>query len=204
MANISKFAKIVKSSFEGANGVAKLAAVVESSIGYGTYVGSYSKITKCKIGRYCSIAHNVEIVFGNHPTRKFVSTHPAFYAVKNQSGISYVTSNIFDEFTYADKDKKYYVDIGNDVWIGAHTLIMSGIHIGDGAIIAAGAVVTKDVPAYAVVGGTPAKVIRYRFSDEEITFLEQLKWWNKGEKWIEMHAMDFCNIMKLKERINNE
>ena len=202
MARISKLTKVVNSSFEGANSVAKFTAIVDSAVGYGTYVGSYSKITKCRIGRYCSIAHNVEVVFGNHPTKRFVSTHPAFYTTENQVGVSYIKKNIFEEFTYADAEKCYFVDIGNDVWIGAHTLLMAGVHIGDGAIIAAGSIVTKDVPPYAIVGGA-TKIIRYRFSEDEIAFLKQLKWWNKGEKWIKEHADQFDDIKHLKESLDN-
>ena len=71
--------------------------------------------------------------------------------------------------------------IGNDVWIGSHVLIKGGVHIGNGACVAAGAVVVKDVPPYAIVGGVPAKVIRYRFSPEVIGKLLELEWWNFDE-----------------------
>lgn len=204
MAYISKLTKIKNSTFEGANGIAKFTSVVDSILGKGSYVGSYSKITKCKIGKYCSIAHNVEIVFGNHPTHQFVSTHPAFYALNNQIGLSYVEKNRFEEYTYADEKKEFFVEIGNDVWIGAHTLILAGVHIGDGAIVASGAVVTEDVPAYSIVGGIPAKLISWRFDEENINFLEKLKWWDKNEKWIKTHSIDFDNIEHLKESIENE
>lgn len=68
--------------------------------------------------------------------------------------------------------------IGNDVWLGANSLVLKGVKIGDGAVIGAGAVVTKDVPPYAIVGGNPAKVIKMRFDDETIGKLMQLQWWN--------------------------
>lgn len=73
------------------------------------------------------------------------------------------------------------VIIGNDVWIGSHALILGGVKIGDGAVIGAGAVVTKDVPPYAVVGGVPARIIKYRFSQEIIDKLLEIKWWNLPE-----------------------
>ena len=71
---------------------------------------------------------------------------------------------------------------------------MQGVHISDGAIVAAGAVVTKDVPAYAIVGGVPAKMIKYRFNEKVIEKLENIKWWDKSEEWIAQHAPLFENI----------
>ena len=85
-----------------------------------------------------------------------------------------------------NKDK---LKIGNDVWIGSHVLVNGGVHIGNGACIGAGAVVVKDVPPYAIVGGVPAKIIRYRFSEDIITKLQGLQWWDMPEE-------------KLKENIN--
>ena len=76
------------------------------------------------------------------------------------------------------------IHIGNDVWIGARSIIMDGVSIGDGAIVAAGSVVTKDVPPYAVVGGSPAKIIKYKFSQDIIDRLEEIQWWNLPDEEI--------------------
>ena len=84
--------------------------------------------------------------------------------------------------------------IGNDVWIGEGVTIKGGVRIGDGAIVAMNACVTKDVPPYAIVGGVPAKIIRYRFTDEQIKFLLDFQWWNKSLEWIEKHAEIFVDI----------
>ena len=200
---ISILSKTNGSNFEGYNYVAKLSKVINSNIGFGTYISSYSKLYNCNIGRFCSIAQKVEIIFGEHPTRKFVSTYPAFYSSSTVNGISFVKKTRFNEYKFIDLDKKYFVKIGNDVWIGYGALIMEGLTIGDGAVIAAGAVVTKNVPPYAIVGGVPAKIIKYRFEQNDIDWLLRLKWWEKDISWIESHAYLFDDISNLKREIEN-
>ena len=124
-----------------------------------------------KIGRFCSIACGAKFLFtsGNHAMRSLSTyTFPIY----------------FDEWNLDPKhiteawDKKGDIIIGNDVWIGYEALIMSGVTIGDGAIIGARAVVTKDVPPYTIVAGVPAKPIRRRFNDEVIETLQSAQWWN--------------------------
>ena len=116
------------------------------------------------------------IGLGKHPTRNFVSTHPAFFSSLGQSQVTFSTESVFEEFAK--------INIGNDVWIGARAIILDCVNIGDGAIIAACAVVTKDVPDYAVVGGVPAKILRYRFEPNEIKFLKEFTWWDKDISWL--------------------
>ena len=126
---------------------------------------------KLIIGKFCSIACGTKFMFNcaNH-TLKSLSTYtfPLFYEEWELE-----KSNITTAW-----DNKGDIVIGNDVWIGYETVIMAGVHIGDGAIIAARAVVTKDVPPYTIVGGTPAKEIRKRFDAEVIQQLFMLKWWD--------------------------
>lgn len=127
------------------------------------------------IGEFCSFAPNVMIAAGNHPI-KFKSTH-AFLYRKN------------DGFILENKDIKKFcnnekVKIGNDVWIGTNVTILPGVNIGDGAIIAAGAVVINDIPPYSIVGGVPAKMIKYRFSQDKIKFLLSEKWWDWSDEKI--------------------
>lgn len=126
---------------------------------------------KLIIGKFCSIACGTKFLFNcaNH-TLKSLSTYtfPLFYEEWELE-----KSNITTAW-----DNKGDIVIGNDVWIGYEAVIMIGVHIGDGAIIAARAVVTKDVPPYTIVGGTPAKEIRKRFDTEMIHQLLKLKWWD--------------------------
>lgn len=126
---------------------------------------------KLKIGRYCSIACGAKFLFtsGNHALRSLSTyTFPIFY---EEYGLN--PENITDAW-----DNKGDIIIGNDVWIGYEAVILSGVTVGDGAIIGARAVVTKDVPPYTIVGGVPARPIRKRFNDETIAFLEKTRWWN--------------------------
>lgn len=126
---------------------------------------------KLIIGKFCSIACGTKFLFNcaNH-TLKSLSTYtfPLFYEEWELE-----KSNITTAW-----DNKGNIVIGNDVWIGYEAVIMAGVHIGDGAIIAARAVVTKDVPPYTIVGGTPAKEIRKRFDAEVIEQLLIQKWWD--------------------------
>ena len=129
-----------------------------------------------RVGRYCSIAHGVRILQGHHPIDA-VSTSPFTY------GGYYKAGNIPDEFVYAGPRKAFSQSYGlavveNDVWIGAHATIMAGITIGNGAVVAGGANVVSDVPPYSIVGGNPAKIIRYRFDDDLCSELARTEWWN--------------------------
>ena len=124
-------------------------------------------------------------------------THPLFYSSQPIAGLSFGIDNDFEQYSYADKDRQKWCVIGNDVWIGSNVLLLNGITIGDGAIIAAGAVVTKDVQPYSISGGIPAKHIKFRFNNEEIDYLRNLKWWNKDQRWIEQNAKNFSDINEL-------
>ena len=183
---------------QGKNKMGKDAELFHSEIGYGSYLSAYSKLQYTKIGKYCSIGKNVESVFGKHPTKDWVSTHPAFFSTRKQAGFTYTDKERFDEGITTTGSKK--IIIGNDVWIGNNVLLMEGIKIGDGAIIAAGAVVTKDVAPYAIVGGVPAKLIRYRFTKEQITILLEVQWWNKSEAWIQENVAYFSNVEEFLHR----
>lgn len=183
-----------KAYFEGMNRLGENTWFLNSSIGYASYVSNNSFIKNTVIGRYTCIANDVMTVAGNHPT-SFVSIHPAFYSLAQKP--SYVKQSKFEDFKYLNSEKKISIEIGNDVWIGSRATILEGVNIGDGAIVAAGAVVTKDIPPYAIVGGVPAKIIRYRFDEETIQKLLKMKWWKKGQEWLQNHADDFGDVKQL-------
>ncbi len=132
---------------------------------------------KLKIGKFCSIACGVKFMFtsGNHSMKSLSNyTFPIFFDEWDLN-----VKNICDAW-----DNKGDIIIGNDVWIGYEAVIMSGVTIGDGAIIGTRAVVTKDVPPYTIVGGIPAKPIRRKFDDETVKKLQKIRWWDRDEKWI--------------------
>ena len=185
----------LNSYFEGDNSIFN--ATFSGYMGFGTYIGAGSNVVG-KIGRFCSIAFNVRTISGVHPTSKFVTTHPAFFSTHKQNGHTYVSTAKFPEERYAYKN--YPVVVGNDVWIGESASILSGVTIGDGAVVAAGAVVTKDVPPYAVVGGVPARIIKYRFTEEQIAALLRIKWWDWTEDIISSRAEHFDDIEQFIER----
>ncbi len=141
--------------------------------GLGSYAGKGLEVAnkETTIGKYCSIARYVCIGTTQHPT-DFLSTHPFLYLEMPYC------PNLPPECRCKYDEVKTPCHIGNDVWIGRNVAIKDGVTVGDGAIIAMGAVVTKDVPPYAIVGGVPAKLIRYRFSPEIIEALLELRWWD--------------------------
>lgn len=151
-----------------------------SSIGRGTYTGTNTIIKFTEIGKYCSLSWNLSIGGGSHDY-----THTSMYTdywYKRTFNIALPIAPNTD--TDQKETGKYRTHIGNDVWIGAGAQILSGITIGDGCVIGAGAIVTKDVPPYSIVTGIPGKITKKRFSDDVINLLLKIRWWDWDERKI--------------------
>jgi len=164
--------------------VNRMVKIYNSSLESYSYVGSFSEIVCADIGKYCSISTNCSIGLATHSTKN-ISTSPIFTSKKNGTGFSWTEVDSYIELNR--------INIGHDVWIGKQVIIMGGIKIGDGAVIGAGAIVTKDIPAYAIAAGIPAKVIKYRFDQQIIDELLKLQWWNMSEDKLRMNLNSFQN-----------
>ena len=147
---------------------------------------------KLIIGKFCQIASGIKIIMnGANHRMSSVTTYPFN-----------IMGNGWEKVTPKLEDLPFKGDtiIGNDVWIGQNVTILPGVHIGDGAIIGANSVVTKDIPAYHIAGGNPCKIIRKRFNEELINYLEEIKWWNWEEDKIFKNLEILCSndIEKIK------
>lgn len=159
---------------------------IHSEIGNNTFIAGSERGTvssyfrRVKIGSYCSIGHNVDILDTNHHA-DYVTTYPLS---------STATSCVYDGTD--DLIHKCTI-IKNDVWIGAHVIILGGVTIGNGAIVGAGSTVTKDIPDYAIVVGNPAKIIKMRFDEKTILKLLKIRWWNWEEERIKKYHSYLMN-----------
>jgi acetyltransferase-like isoleucine patch superfamily enzyme len=158
----------------------KVLTVIED----GLYVGKRTIISFCKtIGKYTSISYDVKIGVVPHPLN-FISTSPLLYAKRR----GWVNQDLYNE------KENGYVEIGNDVLISANVTILAGVKIGDGAVVGANSFINKDVPPYAIVAGIPGKILRYRFPEETIKLLSQIKWWNLSKQELLHKAEKFNDV----------
>lgn len=177
-----KWRKLNPHNFTNAEDLFEPACV---NVGNYTYGGlrvlTYNKMNKLSIGRFCSIAQEVMFVLSADHYIEHISSYPykVWIMKEEQEGVS-----------------KGNIVVEDDVWIGFRSTILSGVHIGQGAIVAAGSVVTKDVPPYAIVGGIPAKVIKYRFSPEIIGELLKVDYSKLTEEMIKDHITDLYADLK--------
>ncbi|MFW6145874.1 MAG: CatB-related O-acetyltransferase [Planctomycetota bacterium] len=142
--------------------------LTDVTVGGYSYFAGHATVRSATFGRFCSIGRELLCGLGEHPTDR-VSTSPVFYSTAPPGGVTFATRDTAVEHVP--------VTVGSDVWIGARVFLRDGITLGHGAIVAAGAVVVDDVPPYAIVGGTPARVIRYRFDEATVERLLATAWW---------------------------
>ena len=168
--------------------VERRAILTDCTLGNYSYIATEAQLHRTHIGKFCSLGPQVYAGLGIHPTQGFVSTSPMFYSVSPRS---FADRSYFEEYKLTT--------IGNDVWIGARAILIDGVSVADGAVVGAGAVVTKDVPPYAIVGGIPARIIKYRFTPEKIEQLLALRWWDRDEAWIKKNYKAFHDIERFLE-----
>lgn len=183
--NVSLLARIsLDSSIKRRSKINRFVRIIGSAVESYSYIGPRTKIINTSVGRFCSISWDCNLGLSSHNTRS-LSTSPLFSERKNGLGLSWIKEDV-------QRDSKI-LKIGNDVWIGANVIIMSGLKIGDGAVIGAASVVTRDVEPYAIVAGNPAKVIKMRFPPDVVDKLLEKRWWARDEKFLKENLDIFSN-----------
>ncbi|THB77166.1 MAG: acetyltransferase [Desulfobulbaceae bacterium] len=173
--------------------IAEEANIAKSSVGDYSYVMERADIIYSQIGKFSNIASDVRINPGNHPV-DWVSQHHFLYRLK-QYGFGEQDNEAF--FNWRELQQ---VTIGHDTWIGHRAIILPGVTVGNGAVIAAGAVVSKDVAPYSIVAGVPAKPLRTRFPKAIWQHLEETKWWDWDHETIKSRLNDFYDIRRFLQR----
>ena len=191
---ISIFAYILESKVHTNVAILSWSRIYWSSINKYTYISDNCWIIKANIGSFCSIASNVMIGGGRHPLN-YVSTSPVFYSKKN------ILKTCFAEAEFKEFQTTI---IGNDVWIGSHAFVKAGITIGNGSVIGAYSVVTKNVEPYSIVVGNPAKMIKKRFDDITIEKLTKIQWWNFTDEVLKKKGQYFHNPQDLLKSLETD
>lgn len=166
---------IINSNIHNTSIVGSGSNVADVTLGKYSYCGYDCQIVNAIIGAFCSISDHVFVGGAEHPI-DWLCMSPVFQDVYH--------SGPKKRFARFKHPKSKQTIIGNDVWIGHGVTIKQGVRIGNGAVLGSNALVTKDVPPYAIVGGVPAKIIKYRFSQDVIDRLEEIQWWNLSDEEI--------------------
>lgn len=180
---VGDFSRVTNSVLKGHNRIDRNTLIYHSQFGKNSYIGSNSVVMHAEIGKFCSLSWGITIGPANHDY-EFISSHDFlyndFYGIKPKNG-----TVVYDRFSEKTK-------IGNDVWIGTGAVILNGIKVGDGAVIGANAIVTKDVLPYAIIVGNPGKIVKFRFSEKIIEQLLELKWWDFPNSVLSEHFHSFA------------
>lgn len=184
---IDASARVTRSELGAYTEIGARTLFTESALGDYSYVVQDCEIIYSSIGRFTSIASHVRINPGNHPMERATQSHFTYRASAYFDGE-------MDEEGFFDRRRSKPVEIGHDVWIGHGAVVLPGRRIGNGAVIAAGAIVTKDVAPYTIVGGNPARSIRPRFSERIAADLEALGWWNWSHEALREALPDFRTL----------
>lgn len=177
---------ITNSSFGKYTEIRDYANISDTILDDYSYVSEYTQIINTNIGKFVNIASNVRINPGFHPYEMPCQHHMLYR--KEMYGFGE------DDEAFFNYRKIQKVDIGHDVWIGHGAVIMPGVNIGNGAIIGANAVVTKDVPAFAIVAGVGAKILKYRFPKQIQNQIQKIAWWEWDHKTIKQRFEDLKDI----------
>ncbi len=180
-------AEVVDSTLGAWTAVYERASVAESTLGDYTYVMNDSSVIYAEIGKFCSIASHTRLNPGNHPLDRAALHHFSYRSVSYALGDD-------DDDDFFEWRRSHRVILDNDVWIGHGATVLPGVHIGTGAAVGAGAVVTRDVPPFAVVAGVPAKVIRFRFGKNVQDGLLRLAWWDWSHEKLQHALPDFRRL----------
>ena len=185
---------IINSEIHKTSKVEAGSEIVNSKMDKHSFCGYNCEIINCDIGSFCSIANNVIIGGGMHPI-DWISTSPVFYEGKD---------SVKAKFSEHKRNPPLRTLIGHDVWIGGRVLIKQGLKIGTGSVIGMGSIVVNNVDPYTIVAGNPAMLIRKRFSDDIISQLLDIQWWNLDENLLTELSVYIKNpsvfINKIKER----
>lgn len=195
-ANIQQIGRSLE--YEASVRLSTAVLIGDCRIGAFTYIGGGSEIRNVSIGRFCSIAANVAIGPAEHPV-DWLSSHPFQF-----DGVRYFDSDENWQ-DFINPELRFHgnaalTEVGNDVWIGRNVIIKQGVKVGNGAIIAGGAFVSKDVPDYAIMGGVPARLIRYRFDLKTIELLQGIEWWNYKLELLK-NSINLCDINQSIDKI---
>lgn len=191
------------SRFEGADTVSP-GANFNGTMGYGSIIAHGSRV-RAEVGRFVSLGPGVVTVPYRHPFKApAVTTNPMFYSTLNQYGTTFATEQLADEARYADEARRLDVRIGSDCWICEGAFLTGGVTLGDGAVVLPRAVVTRDVPPYAIVGGVPAKVVGYRYDEETVGWLMRFRWWDKDISWLRANWRLMNDMERLRRTVGED